>query len=156
MTVQLDDWSFCVDKEATSKHTTRNAGDHCICDYCKNYYETVGFTYPGLVRFLQQFGVNYLGPSELMPFEHDYLLACYRVQGSVLQWGGQPLVADGIAVMPETDREDSFLLWVGEMDLPWIQDTAPEDVVSPANLPEFLIRMQEVWQLRHNEEFIFY
>ena len=58
--------------------------------------------------------------------------------------------------MPEIADSESFFLWVGEMDLPWIQNIAPEDVVSPANLPEFLIRMQEVWQLRHNEELVYY
>ena len=51
--------------------------------------------------------------------------------------------------------DETFLLWVGEMRLPWLQTEAVEDVVSPANLPEFLSRMQEVWQLRYGEEFVF-
>ena len=156
MVLQLDDWKFSVDVVATQSSTSANAEDHCDCSYCKNYYETIVFAYPGILKFLEHFGVNYQGPSELMPFEHDYLLACYRVQGNVLEWGSQPLLADGIPVMPEIADSESFFLWVGEMDLPWIQNIAPEDVVSPANLPEFLIRMQEVWRLRHNEELVYY
>lgn len=49
----------------------------------------------------------------------------------------------------------TFHLWIGEMELPWVQAEPVEDVVSPANLPEFLERMQEMWSLRHGEEIVF-
>jgi len=39
--------------------------------------------------------------------------------------------------------------------LPWLQTESEEDVVSPANLPEFLERMQQIWLLRHGNEFVF-
>ena len=35
------------------------------------------------------------------------------------------------------------------------QSEKMEDVVSPANLPEFMERMMDVWQLRHGNEFVF-
>jgi len=41
------------------------------------------------------------------------------------------------------------------MRIPWEQDVSPEDVVSPANLPEFIERMQTIWALRHGEDFLF-
>lgn len=155
MILEIADWRFQVDVEATRTHTTKNAGDHCLCGYCRNYYEAIEPACPEMVQFLAQFGVNIHGPSELMPFTPTLLLACYRVYGKILTWGKTALSVSGIPVLPETADENSFFLWVGEMELPWLQDEAMEDVVSPANLPEFLERMQEVWLLRHGEEILF-
>ena len=152
MILSLADWRFRVDLRETAEHTTRNAADHCLCGYCKNYYDTVSLCYPGLEVFLQTFGVNINGPSELMPFEPTFLIACYRVQGEILRWGSGPLWADGIAVLPEPAGEGSFFLWVGEMTVPWVQEEDMEEVVSPANLPEFLDRMEQMWLLRHGKE----
>jgi hypothetical protein len=83
------------------------------------------------------------------------MLACYRVQGAIEQWGTARIWADDVLITPEAGEDGSFLLWVGEVQLPWLQEEPMEDVVSPANLPEFLERMQEVWLLRHGEELIF-
>lgn len=155
MILKVKDWRFLVDKKGTLSHTTSNASDHCLCGYCKNYYDTVSVMYPNIKRFLADFGVNVEGPSELMPFEPTLFLACYRVQGKILHWGQTELYVDGIAILPEIAEDGSFLLWVGEMELPWVQKEPQEDIISPANLPEFLERMREVWQLRHACEFIF-
>lgn len=129
--------------------------DHCTCGYCQNYYDTVQTAYPALKAFLGEFGVCMEGPVELMPFEPTLLLACYRVRGQIIKWGRTPLQADGISIVPETRDEETFHLWIGELEVPWVQRERAEDVVSPANLPEFLERMQEVWQLRHGNEFVF-
>lgn len=155
MILNLADWKFDVDVEKTQIHTTQNSTDHCECDYCKNYYEAVDVACPRLRSFLSQFGINIAGPSELMPFEPTLMLACYRVQGSIIQWGNTQLFVDSIPVTAETSENGTFLLWVGEMELPWLQNINVEDVVSPANLPEFLARMQEVWYLRYGSE-LFY
>lgn len=155
MILKLDDWCFRVDLEATQAHTTKNASDHCLCGYCKNYYDAVSAVYPALQDCLTRFGVNMNGPSELMPFEPTLLLACYRVQGEILTWGSAQLKVDGIQITPESGDDGSFLLWVGELALPWLQEEAAEDVVSPANLPEFLERMQQMWLMRHGNEFVF-
>ncbi len=155
MILNISDWSFSVDVEATMAHTTQNAADHCTCGYCKNYYEAVAGVYPELISFLEQFGVNIHGPSELMPFEPTVLLACYRVHGAILQWGNTPVFAGDIGVTVEAADNGTFFLWVGEMVLPWLQEEDMDEVVSPANLPEFLERMEEVWFLRHgNQGFI--
>ena len=157
MTVKLKvgDWLFRVDKAATRSHTTQNAADHCTCAYCRNYYQAVAAAHPGLLCFLDEFGIDYNGPSELMPFEPTRMLACYRVQGQILEWGQTELQTAGVPIVVETGDVGSFLLWVGELDVPWLQEEPPEDVVSPANLPEFLERMQEIWLLRHGTELFF-
>lgn len=155
LVIQLADWLFRVDKQATRERTTKNSLDHCECSYCKNYYDTVEMMHPKLSAFLGEFGINMAGPSELMPFEPTLMLACYRVQGQILEWGKSQLYVDDVQITPETGADGTFLLWVGEMALPWVQEENVEDVVSPANLPEFLERMREVWYLRHGNEYIF-
>lgn len=152
MKMHISNWIFEVDIPATRRHTEKNASDHCLCAYCKNYYEALAGTYPDLIAFLGGFGIDCNGPSELMPFTPTWMLACYRVQGKILQWGREPFCCSGIPILPESADENSFFLWVGELELPWLQDQPMEEVVSPANLPEFLARMQEVWLLRHGEE----
>ncbi|MDO5399776.1 MAG: hypothetical protein Q4F17_02185 [Eubacteriales bacterium] len=151
MILELEDWMFRVDVEATRDRTAAYALDHCQCGYCKNYYETVAAAYPGIPAFLDCFGVNLHGPVEVMPFEPTYVLACYRVTGDILHWGTAPIQADGIPVSVGAGEEGTFHLWIGEMDLPWVQAEPEEDVVSPANLPEFMERMEDIWNLRHGE-----
>lgn len=152
---KISDWIFDVDVEATRAHTTLNAADHCTCGYCKNYYDAAAVTHPEMIEFLEFFGIDYNGPSELMPFEPTMMLACYRVSGKVLQWGHSALMAGSVPVNVEISDHGTFLLWVGEVLLPWLQEEAMEDVISPANLPEFLERMQEVWLQRHGKESIY-
>lgn len=155
MLLEIEDWQFLVDVEATREKTAGYSQDHCECGYCKNYYDTVGLTYPGIPEFLSRFGAHLNGPVEVMPFEPTFVLACYRIQGQILRWGRAQLDIDGIPVTVEAGEEGAFHLWIGEMDLPWVQSEPMEDVVSPANLPEFLERMQQMWLLRHGEELIF-
>lgn len=155
MVLKLADWRFCVDTDSTLEHTTRNASDHCECAYCKNFYEMLDQVYPRLCLFLRKFGINPAGPSELMPFEPTLMLARYRVYGKITEWGKEELFSEGVPIIPEAGENGSFWLWVGELELPWQQPEPMEEVVSPANLPEFLERMREVWLLRHGEEFIF-
>ena len=156
MIIELSDWCFQVDVDATLAHTTRNSADHCSCAYCRNYYEAVDQCYPALRSFLDQFGVNLDGPSELMPFTPTLLLACYRIHGKVLQWGREAIWVNHVQILPElSDNNDTFFLWVGEMALSWLQEEDMDEVVSPANLPEFLERMQEVWLQRHGETLFF-
>jgi hypothetical protein len=152
---EIADWCFDIDITATEAATTQNSTDHCECAYCKNYYETVEITYPALCGFLKSLGINLNGPSELMPFEPTLMLACYRIQGSVIQWGEASLAIGGIPLTVELGEIGSFLLWVGEMELPWVQNESVEDVISPANLPDFLSRMRDVWLLRHGDDGIY-
>ena len=154
MILKAADWSFQVDKNATREKTVGYSADHCTCAYCQNYYDTVENIYPKLKDFLEEFGIYLHGPIEVMPFEPTLFLACYRVCGQIRNWGYCPLYADGISIVPEPENESTFLLWVGEMELPWVQPIPAEEVVSPANLPEFLDRMQQIWQFRHGSSCI--
>ena len=155
MVLTIADWKFRVDVEATRERTSRYSFEHCQCAYCKNFYEAIDQAHPHIRPAMERFGVNLEGPSELMPFEPTLMLACYRVDGQILQWGKSQLSVRGVPILPEAGDTGTFLLWVGEMRLPWLQNEPVEEVVSPANLPEFLERMQEVWLLRHGSEFIF-
>lgn len=154
MILKLGDWRFRVNPEATAERTRKYSFEHCQCSYCKNFYDAIDIAYPELRPVMEQFGINLEGPCELMPFEPTLMLACYRVDGQILQWGKAKLSVKGVSLIPEAGDEDTFLLWVGEVQLPWLQEEAAEDVVSPANLPEFLERMQEIWSLRHGSSFI--
>ena len=154
MLLTFGDWKFEVDIEATSKRTQEYSFDHCECAYCKNFYEVIDQACPQLRPALSQFGIHPEGPCELMPCEPTLMLACYRVDGSIRQWGKSGLYVSGIPLIPEAGDDQTFLLWVGEMRIPWVQEEDPSDVVSPANLPEFMERMQTVWSLRHGEDFI--
>ncbi len=155
MILEIADWCFYVDVEATQQRTSRYSFEHCQCSYCKNFYEAIDIAHPYLRPVMEKFGVNLEGPSELMPFEPTLMLACYRVDGKIIQWGRSNLSVNGIPIVPENGDSETFLLWIGELELPWIQEEAVEAVVSPANLPEFMERMQNVWLLRHGSEFVF-
>ena len=154
MILKLGDWRFRVDVEATAERTRKYSYEHCQCSYCKNFYDAIDVAYPELRPVMEHFGVNLEGPCELMPFEPTLMLACYRVDGQILQWGKSQLSVKGVTILPEAGDEETFLLWVGEVKLPWLQKEAVEDVVSPANLPEFLSRMQEIWSIRHGTTLI--
>ncbi len=151
MILEFGDWRFDVDVDATRKRTSEYSFEHCQCSYCKNFYEAVDQAYPHLRSALDLFGIQLEGPSELMPFEPTLMLACYRVDGRILQWGRSNIYARGVPVLPEACDDKTFLMWVGEIRIPWLQEEKVEDVVSPANLPEFMERMEEVWLLRHGE-----
>lgn len=155
MILKLGDWRFQVDVEATAERTRKYSYEHCQCGYCKNFYDAIDVAYPELRPVMEHFGINLEGPCELMPFEPTLMLACYRVDGKILRWGKSQLSVKGVTLLPEAGDEDTFLLWVGEMQLPWLQKEPVDEVVSPANLPEFLERMREIWSLRHETEIVF-
>ena len=113
------------------------------------------FGSPLLRAVMEQFGVHLEGPCELMPFTPTLMLACYRVDGQILQWGKAQLSVKGVTLLPEAGDGETFLLWVGEIQLPWLQNEPVEEVVSPANLPEFMERMQDIWSFRHGDSFVF-
>lgn len=146
MKLKINDWEFDIDLEATRDHSSFAASDHCTCAYCENYYRTVKFSYPGLIPFLKDFGVDIDGPVEMYPFEPTLYLSGYRVHGQILRIGLSPMMVDGIPVSAEPREKGLFMLEIGEMALPWVMDEHPDDVVSPANEPEFLEKMyRKMW-----------
>lgn len=141
MTINLGDWQFRVNPEATMEYTTQCSLDHCTCAYCRNFYETADLVNPTLRPVLSRFGIYLNGPCEVMPFEPTLVAACYRVTGQITRQGTSFLHIDDIPLRPEKADENTFFLWIGPMELPWHQDESMDDVVSPANQPEFLDRM---------------
>lgn len=141
MTITIADWEFSVDSEATTVRTMQYSTDHCTCAYCRNYYEAVDIANPRIRPVLGKFGIMLEGPCELMPLEPNIMLACYRVDGTIVTKGQTRIYVDDVPVIPEESENGTFLLWVGDMEIPWMQDEPMEDVVSPANQPEFLERM---------------
>ena len=149
MELQIEDWIFQIDLERTKEHSSFVSGEHCTCGYCENYYRTASTVYPSLKGFLAQFGVRLDGPSEMYPIEPTLYLAGYRVFGRILTYGMGPVMVDGVPVTAEPVDEAHFMLEVGEMPLPWALPEDPNEVVSPANEPEFLEKMYRKLLLRN-------
>ena len=141
MVISLADWRFRVDLQATEDYTTKCSLDHCTCPYCRNFYDTVDRAYPNLRPVLSRLGIYLNGPCEVMPFEPTLVAACYRITGQILSRGEAYLHVDNVALRPEEADENTFFLWIGPMELPWEQDIDMDEVISPANQPEFLDRM---------------
>ena len=143
MIVNIDDWRLEVFPEETRQHSAYSTQRHCTCAYCENFYRATGYVYPDLRPFLENFGVDPEGPVEMFPFEPTICLVSYRVTGRILSHGLSPIMVSGVPVLPKSDDERHFLLEVGELELPWIMLEDPNEVISPANEPEFLERMYE-------------
>ena len=141
MILTIDDWKFEVFVERTREHSSFSASRHCTCAYCENYYRAVDTACPGLRSFLERFGSDIEGPVEMYPFEPTICLISYRITGRILEYGLGPVMVDGVPVLPIQEEGQQFKLEVGEMDLPWVMREDPDEVISPANEPEFLERM---------------
>ena len=151
MVLQIEDWVFRIDLERTKEHSSFVSSEHCTCSYCENYYRTVSLVYPDMKGFLAQFGVRTDAPSEMYPIEPTLYLAGYRIFGEILTYGIAPIMVDGVPVTAEPKDEHHFMLEVGEMPLPWVLPEDPNDVVSPANEPEFLEKMYRKLLLRNGD-----
>lgn len=142
MVITLADWQFRVDVQETFDYTSKCSQDHCTCPYCRNFYKNLD-NFSNLRPVLQRFGVYADGPCEVMPFEPTLVAACYRVTGQVVKRGEAELYIDHIPLRPEEADEATFFLWIGPMELPWTQEEDMNEVISPANQPEFLDRMMQ-------------
>lgn len=141
MILKINDWEFDIDWERTTEHSSFACHEHCTCGYCENYYRAVETAYPNLSEFLGRFGANIQGPVEMYPIEPTLYLSGYRIFGKVLRAGAAPFMVDGIPVMPDIRDGERFMLEVGEMELPWVLEEDMDEVISPANEPEFLEKM---------------
>ena len=150
MVLEINDWVFRIDLERTKEHSSFVSEEHCTCSYCENYYRTVNLVYPELKGFLGRFGIRIDGPSEMYPIEPTLYLAGYRVFGEILSYGLGPVMVNGIPVTAEPVDNAQFMVEVGEMPLPWSLSEDPNEVVSPANEPEFLEKMYRKLQLRNS------
>ena len=149
MLLKINDWIFDIDWERTREHASFASSDHCTCAYCENYYRTVRHMYPNLPAFIKKFGADIDGPVEMYPIEPTLYLSGYRIFGRIVQAGMEPMMTGGIPVTAVPAGEDFFMIEVGEMELPWVMEEDPDEVISPANEPEFLEKMYRKVMLRN-------
>ena len=143
MIITLADWRFRVDVLSTNIYTTNCSLDHCTCPYCQNFYDNIDRENPDLRPVLDKFGVFLNGPCEVMPFEPTLVAACYRITGQIENRGQTYLHISGVPLRPEEADAHSFFLWIGPVELPWTQEEDMNEVLSPANQPEFMDRMMQ-------------
>lgn len=151
MRFDLLDWVLDVDVPLTMELSSSQASDHCQCGYCRNYYAALDASLPTLRPFLSRFGINAEAPDELCPFEPTIYEATYVIQGNILEKGTQNLLIDGVPLeildAQEADIHTEhpmpyFTLRIGLMELPWLLDEPQSNVVSPANDPGYIERME--------------
>lgn len=150
MIVQVSDWTFDVDLSATMAYSAGIWEDHCTCGYCRNFYETLNAAYPQLRMFLEKFGMNALTPEEMSPIEPTLCMASYCISGTIVKRGMYPIDIDGVVLSVRSQEQSDympscsrpfFVFNTGLLDIPWTLDEDKDEVVSPANEPEYLQRM---------------
>lgn len=151
MIVQIYDWVFDVDIPATMAYSAAVWEDHCTCGYCRNFYETLDGAYPSLKPFLKQFGMNSLTPEEMSPIEPTLCIVSYCFIGTIVKRGIYPLDTGEVVFTASTHDQNPlykppfgkpfFVLTSGLLELPWVLDEDMDEVISPANEPEYMERM---------------
>lgn len=150
MIIEIQDWVFEIDREATRAYTQGNLEDHCECGYCRNYYLTIDRIYPALKPFLEQFGAHAEAPVDFLPVEPTLCIVSYAVSGRILRSGTKPIYLDGLSISVQTQTQldyelkcpqPYFVFTTDYLDLPWILDEDMDEVISPANEPECMERM---------------
>lgn len=161
MLISVHDWQFDVDIPLNMEISAAQASQHCTCGYCRNFYQGINAACPTLRPFLSRLGIHIEGPDELSPFEPTIYEVSYIINGSILQRSDQHLYIDSIPVKILTSDEADmdtvrpkpyFVLTVGLIELPWLLDEDPEQVVSPANEEQYLLRMQKKLLSRAGDE----
>ena len=150
MILEIADWIFDVNIPTTMEYSAHIAEDPCQCGYCRNFRQTVDDVYPQLKSFLKQFGMNSLTPEEMSPIEPTLCMASYCISGSVVKRGIYPIDLGGV-VLSVPEQGDPlyspscgvpfFVFDSGLLDLPWVLDEDMDEVLSPANEPEYMERM---------------
>ena len=160
MLLKIADWVFDADIGLNMEISAKQAAEHCECGYCRNYYQTLDRNYPGIRPFLAKFGIDPEGPDELSPFEPTIYEASFIVNGEIAVFGNEKLYVDGVPVRiltsddadMDTERpKPYFVLLFGLLELPWVLDEPEENVISPANEPEYLERMNRKLMKLMNE-----
>ena len=154
MIFTLGDWRISVDMDKTKAYSEEKMLDRCQCGYCRNFCEAIDGAYPELRSFLESVGIHIEAPNELMPFEPTLLEATYCACGSILQHGQSPIVLGGCTVKVLEQSELDFdthcpqpcIAFVTSLiELPWVLEEDMNEVISPANDPEYLQRVWNRW-----------
>ena len=151
MTISVADWIFDVDIASTMSYSAKVWENHCTCGYCRNFYETMNTEYPLTKAFLKKFGMNSLTPEEMSPIEPTLCILSYCICGTVVKRGIYPIDSGDVVFSVTTDAQNPlyepsfgkpfFVLTTGLLELPWVLDENMDEVISPANEPEYMQRM---------------
>ncbi|MBQ6840188.1 MAG: hypothetical protein IJO45_05810 [Oscillospiraceae bacterium] len=150
MIISIQDWIFDVDVDATANYCSDVIADPCVCGYCRNFRSAVKEAYPSLDPLLSRFGSRVDAPEELMPYEPTVFEGSYCISGVILKTGTEELRCDkcslSVLTAEQTDYETAcprpyFVLRTNSLELPWVLAEDMDEVVSPANEPEYLERM---------------
>lgn len=161
MTISVADWIFDVDIASTMSYSAKVWENHCTCGYCRNFYETMNTEYPLTKAFLKKFGMNSLTPEEMSPIEPTLCILSYCICGTVVKRGIYPIDSGDVVLSVTTDAQNPlyepsfgkpfFVLTTGILELPWVLDEDMDEVISPANEPEYMQRMMN--RLLENADF---
>ena len=164
MILQIADWVFDVDIPATMEYSAHIASDPCGCGYCRNFRQTIDDAYPQLRTFLEQFGMNSQTPEEMSPIEPTLCMVSYCIGGSIVKRGIYPLDLGGV-VLSVPEKPDPlyhppcgpnfFVFNSGLLELPWVLDEDMDEVISPANEPEYMQRMMNRLLENTDSEIVF-
>lgn len=153
MILHVADWVFDVDIPATMAYSAAVWEDHCTCGYCRNFYETLDYAYPSLKSFMKQFGMNSLTPEEMSPIEPTQCMISYCISGTIVKRGIYPVDTGEVVFTVSTDWENPlyeppfgkpFIVLSSDLlELPWVLEENMDEVVSPANEPEYMQRMMK-------------
>ena len=161
MTISVADWIFDVDIASTMSYSAKVWENHCTCGYCRNFYETMNTEYPMTKAFLKKFGMNSLTPEEMSPIEPTLCILSYCICGTVVKRGIYPIDSGDVVFSVTMDvlnplyeplfGKPFFVLTTGLLELPWVLDEDMDEVISPANEPEYMQRMMN--RLLENADF---
>ena len=97
--------------------------------------------------------MNSLTPEELSPIEPTLCIASYCISGTIVKNGIFPIDLGGVVLTVSDHSENPlyepsfgkpfFALTTGLLDLPWVLDEDMDEVISPANEPEYMQRMMD-------------
>lgn len=143
MRLQIDDWLFDVDLEATRAYSVQESSGHCDCASCCNFYAAVDAYVPQLRPFLAQFGLQIDAPDRMSPMQYslervDYD-PMYYVAGSIVEKGSTAMVVGNVRILADqTDAlingRSCFALNIDALSLPWLLDPLEFDGLKPRKM----------------------
>lgn len=144
MILEFADWVFNVDTDATREFYFEEFENRCECNFCKNFFATVDMFYPDLRHFLGKFHIDPGVPEALLPFRPTLYQASYYAIGKILRYGSIPIQINGVPITAENgEPQNTILLHIGLMELPWIIDQDPSGTRSPASMGDFFTSVSD-------------
>ena len=135
---RFDHWELDIDEKQTALFSKTELLDHCTCDFCNNFYQTVRLQYPELEGFLHQFGLELFAPASLMPYPFSNAVECaleYMAFGKITQYGTEPVAVGNAQIAFHQENNVVYLSF--QLVLPW-KLTIPLEQARMANgeIPE--------------------